>query len=137
MIKPIDEAIKIASRSMNKKHLTGCVIANGNGVISNGWAHTGQWRRSNLYSVHAEIHALMRGKHQFLEGATAHIACVAKKSGNVRNALPCLSCATALIGYGIEHAEYTIPTIGGYNTLLLYLPDAIETAQLKVYHNRK
>ena len=129
---PMDKAIEVASRSMNKRHLTGCVIAYEDTIIDWGWAHTGEWRRGMPYSVHAEIHALMRSRHELLDGCVAYIACVAKKSGNIRNAMPCLSCATALLGYGIEDVVFTIP--GGTDGM--YLPAAIKTAQLKEYKKR-
>jgi deoxycytidylate deaminase len=139
----IDSAIKIALRSMHKKHLTGCVIVDNpsDSIISNGWSHTGQWRRSGLYSVHAEIHALIRGKHQDLTDCTCYIACLAKKSGAITNAQPCLSCATALVGYGITLVHYTIPgiytTTNECFTSSMFLPDAIDSAELKVYNTRE
>lgn len=133
----IDEAIKIAKRSTHAKHQTGCVIVDRQKtpiLISNGWSHKGNWDYgTGLYSVHAEIHALIRARPKNLHGCVAIIATIARKSGSVTNAAPCLTCAMALIASGIETVYYTVWT---QEIRLMYLPDAIESANLKVYRTR-
>jgi deoxycytidylate deaminase len=108
--KLIDEAIKIAERSPARKYMTGCVIANSEGdVIATGWSHTGTWRMRELYSVHAEMHALIRSRHLFFASTDqAYIATIARKSGAITLGRPCLSCATALLRSGIGRVNYTV-----------------------------
>lgn len=128
----LSRAIKIANRSRQKKHRTGCVITDCNEPISIGWSHTGQWRMNELYSVHAEIHAILRGKHEDLGGCEIFIATLAK-SGQQVSAKPCLTCATTLVSYGIEWATYTLGSGGSES---IFLPGEIESATLKQYKKR-
>lgn len=132
MIDEIEHAISIAKRSQLKKHRTGCVIYRDDTFVSNGWSHTGHWRVNQPYSVHAEIHAILRGRHMELGDSVAYIATVSG-SGKITKAAPCLACATTLVGYGIESVVYTR---SGGGTSSMYLPEAIALNQLKVYNKR-
>jgi len=103
----IEEAIKIAKRSRSGKYQMGCVIARDGIILSNGWAHIPVQRNWKLYSMHAEMHALVRGRRSTLEGATAFIAAVSKKSGMYTIARPCYDCVIALRAAGIMEVAYT------------------------------
>lgn len=129
--KNINLASVIARRSHNKKHKTGCVIAYpGDEVISTGWSHSGVWCIGDLYSVHSEIHAILRGRHVNLEGCVAYISTLTK-SGKRTSAKPCVSCATALVAYGIDYAICTTST---GDIEVVHLLEAIDT--LKEYRKR-
>lgn len=104
----LKRAVKIALRSPQKRFMTGSILLTKDGHEIAGWSHKSNVRLHNLESVHAEIHALGRGRHMNLEGATAYIATVARKSGNITNSRPCLTCAIALNSVGIKTAIYTI-----------------------------
>ena len=125
-----EEVIKIANRSSMKRYGTGCVIVKGKEIISNGWSHKGQ-NLGSLYSLHAELHALARGRHLDLQGTTCYIATIAKKSGNLTTARPCIRCAIALRTAGVTQVQYTIPQIGG--TTWEVLPTEILVSEFKIY----
>lgn len=138
----IHKALKIAERSTHRKHMTGCIIADVSGktpvIVSQGWSHIGNWDYgTGLYSVHAEIHALIRARPLSIKGCIAYVGTIARKSGNITNALPCLTCATALVAAGIEDVVYSVSGIG---TLVQWkatnLPNAIKNADLKIYKER-
>lgn len=139
----IDEAIKIAKRSTHAKHQTGCVIVDVSSktpiIVSNGWSHKGNWDYgTGLYSVHAEIHALVRCKHLELNSNyVAYVATIARKSGNVVNSESCLTCATALVAAGITQVVFTVNQVHDSTAIsTMFLPNAIESAGLKVYRQK-
>lgn len=127
----LDRAAYIAERCTFKRFKVGAVLVKQDRVISEGWAHVPQMRLANTRSMHAEIHALARGRHQNLHGATIFVATVSRKSGNRTNSRPCVSCAAALRAAGVRLAVYTIA--GGkqemfdldapFRNLKLYSPD--------------
>jgi len=105
----IEEAIKIAKRSSTGKYMMGAVIMDRHGnILSNGWSHVPEMRRWPFFSLHAEMHALARGRHLDLDGKVCYIAAVSKKSGNVTSAMPCLHCAIALLSAGIREVYFTL-----------------------------
>ena len=106
----IEEAIKIAKRSSTGKYMMGCVIVRNNEIISNGWAHIPTQRNWRLYSMHAEMHALVRGRRSDLQDAHIYIAAISRKSGMLTNARPCLDCVIALRAAGIFNCHYTTDT---------------------------
>jgi len=140
----MEEAIKVAQRSTHKRYMMGCVIVQRAEIISKGFQHSGTWRMRELFSMHAELHALfnLRHKRGQLSESTVYIAGIARKSGNVVPALPCVCCATALMHAGIYTVRYTSPVITvqsgenyfaetRYATYKIYLPDELEN--LKTY----
>lgn len=101
------EAKRIAKRSPQRRFKTGCIVVNHNKIIGTGWSHVGL-NLTALYSVHAEIHALLRTHRDFLFGATAYVTTIAVKSGNnATSSCPCKVCAGALYAAGIEKVIYT------------------------------
>lgn len=106
----IEHAIKIARRSSTGKYMMGCVIeSNVNSrLVSNGWSHVPNIKRWRLYSLHAELHALLRMRHVLLDHGTAYIAAISRKSGNYTTARPCRDCALALYSAGVNRVVYTI-----------------------------
>lgn len=115
-----------------RTHRTGAVIVRDSVVISNGWSHTPHYRLSNgQRSIHAEMHALARGRHKNLAMSTVYIATVSGKSGNQVSGKPCLDCAIALRSAGVFEVRYSIP--GGYKILYLFNEETF--ADLKVYRN--
>lgn len=128
--KALDKATK---RSPQGKFQTGCVIVNKKGnIISDGCSHSSAFRMNELHSIHAEIHALARGRNNQLEGSVAFVQTIAKKSGNKTLAMPCLSCAVALKGVGIDTAIYTVD-----NDSFSALDLEADISHLKVYKRRK
>ncbi len=105
----MDEAKKIAGRSSIGKHRTGAIIFNKHGVIiSNGWSHVPHYKlHSEKRSLHAELHALARGRHHKLKDASICIATLTRSS-NIVNAKPCLDCAIALRSAGLRTAYFTV-----------------------------
>lgn len=130
----IDEAAKIAERSTIRTHKTGAVIVGGrryDTILTNGWSHTPHYELSDgKRSMHAEIHALGRGRHFNLKGAVCHIATISGKSGNRVSARPCLDCAIALKAAGIVTVHFTITKT---KTALIHLHDDRWFKNLKVY----
>jgi deoxycytidylate deaminase len=134
MDKKIIKALNKATlRSTHIKHMTGCVIVDKKGkIISNGCAHTSSFRINQLNSIHAEIHALGRGRYKNLDGAIVYVQTIARKSGNVTLAKPCLTCAIALRTAGIKEVIYTIGFRGPFvDTAILDLEE--DLSHLKVY----
>jgi len=124
--------MKAIERSTHKRHMTGCVIATKkNRIISNGCSHASSFRLHELHSIHAEIHALGRGRHQELNNAIAYIGTRARKSGNIVLSMPCLTCAIALRTAGIRNAFYTISE-NQYG----YIDLEEDLSHLKVYPKR-
>lgn len=101
--------IKATKRSTHRRHQTGCVIVGKDGsIISDGCSHSSSFRINELHSIHAEIHALGRGRYVPMNGAIAYIATMARKSQNLTYSAPCLTCAIALRAAGIERVIYSI-----------------------------
>jgi len=101
-------------------------------ILSTGCSHASSLRMSELHSIHAEIHALGRGRYENLRGATAYICTMARKSGNLVYSRPCLTCAIALRSTGIIDVVYS-NKIGGFQRLDLEK----NLIGLKVYPRRK
>lgn len=118
----IDYALKISERSTHRRHMTGCVIMERRKreVVSSGWSHMGTWRMRELYSMHAELHALLRARHiNFNDGEyVAYIATIARVSGAVTVSKPCFCCANALFNAGIRHVVFTVGYVSDHNTPL-------------------
>lgn len=128
--KALDKATK---RSTNSRFQTGCVIVNKKGeIISDGCSHDSAFRMNELHSIHSEIHALARGRHESLQNSVAFVQTIAKKSGNKTLAMPCLSCAVALKAVGIDTAIYTVD-----NDSFMALDLEADISHLKVYKRRK
>jgi deoxycytidylate deaminase len=128
----ITKAADIARRSTMRSHKTGALIMRDTTIISNGWSHTPHYQLSNHQrSIHAEIHALARGRHLHLSGTTIYVATVSGKSGNFVSAKPCLDCAIALRTAGVFRVIYS--THGGQEEM--WLPGDSDFADLKVYRN--
>lgn len=129
--------MKATKRSTHRRHQTGCVIANKGGeILSSGCSHASSLRMNELHSIHAEIHALGRGRYRNLKDATAYIATMARKSGNFVFSAPCLTCAIALRSAGIGWVVYT----NGENKDscdIHNLDQLIKSKGLKVYPRRK
>jgi deoxycytidylate deaminase len=103
----IEEAKKIALRSSQYRYQTGCVLVKNGELISNGWSHKAHYKPNGLLSLHAELHAIARGRHCDLNGSVAFVANISRKSGNIALARPCLRCAIALRGVGVRAVAYT------------------------------
>jgi deoxycytidylate deaminase len=128
--------IKATKRSTHKRHQTGCVIVDKKGeILSTGCSHSSSFRMNELHSIHAEIHALGLGRHKNLNGATAYVCTIARKSGNKTYSAPCLTCAIALKSAGIEEVVFSV---GGMDDWCEHLVEwLIQDANLKVYPRRK
>ncbi len=123
---------KATNRSTHKRHMSGCVIVNRKGdIISDGCSHASSFRLNELNSIHAEIHAVARGRHDNLRGCIAYIQTTARKSGNIVVGKPCLSCAISLRSVGIETAIYTVD-----NETFAGLDLEADISHLKVYPKR-
>lgn len=108
-----EEVIAIAHRSPLGRYKTGALLIRDDEILSTGWSHVGSIRHASTYSVHAEMHALMRARHLDLEGAI----CMTITTRGMRAfaALPCANCARALTKAGIEavitdNIRYYLPT---------------------------
>lgn len=124
---------KATKRSTHRRHQTGCVIVDKKGdILSTGCSHASSLRMSELHSIHAEIHALGRGRYENLQGATAFICTMARKSGNIVYSAPCMTCAIALRSAGILNVVYS-NKIGGFQRMDLEK----QLTGLKVYPRRK
>jgi deoxycytidylate deaminase len=126
----IDEAKKVAGRSSIGKHMTGAVIAIDGRIISNGWSHVPHYKLRSKRSLHAEIHALARGRYKELERGVICIATIARRSGNYVSAKPCLDCAIALRAAGIYQVYYTLNN--DWNDFLNLLDESVFD-DLKIY----
>lgn len=137
---PTKEVIRVAQRSTHKRYMMGCVIVRNGEILGKGHQHTGTWRMRELYSMHAELHALFNLRHMRgeLGGSIAYIVGISRKSGNYVSALPCVRCATALVHAGIT----TIAVSNGRIAVLsdrgnlpsmdsVYVPDILDN--LKTY----
>jgi deoxycytidylate deaminase len=114
--------------------MTGCVIVAKKKIISTGCSHSSSFRLSQLHSIHAELHALLRGRHSNLRNATAYIGTKARKSGNIVNSAPCLACAIALRAAGVMDVYYTVSK---GNMEYMSLEDELIFSGLKVYPKRE
>ena len=100
---------KATKRSTHSRWMTGCVIVDKNGkIISDGCSHASSFRINSLHSIHAEIHALARGRYKDLSDCIAFVQTIARKSGNTTVAKPCLTCAISLRTAGIKTAVFTV-----------------------------
>lgn len=98
----------MASRSTIKRHKTGAVIVDGKGaLVSAGWSHMTLVHRAQYYSMHAELHAILRADPKRLRGSTIYVACVAGKSGNITSAKPCGACEAIIREVGITAVVFT------------------------------
>jgi deoxycytidylate deaminase len=125
----IDHAIHIAKRSPQRRFQTGCSIFKGNKLVSCGWSHESDRTLKSYFSVHSEIHALLRANRDDLRGATAYVATLSRKSGNLAaNSKPCRGCAAALYAAGVVEVWFTA---GSKVERLLLAPKSI--SELKLY----
>ena len=127
---------KATQRSTHLRYQTGCVIADKRGdVIASGCSHSSSHRLNELHSIHAEIHALGRGRYLDLTDCTAYIKTVARKSGNLVYSAPCLTCAIALYNAGIKQVVFS--TGGTMDSWCEHMVDwLINESDLKVYPRR-
>ena len=128
---------KATERSTHLRYQTGCVIVNKKGdVIASGCSHSSSHRMSELHSIHAEIHALGRGRYLDFTECTAYIQTVARKSRNLVYSAPCLTCAIALHNAGIK--EVIFSTGGAMDSWCEHQVDwLIKDSNLKTYPRRK
>ncbi len=127
---------KATERSTHLRYQTGCVIVDKKGdVIASGCSHSSSHRMSELHSIHAEIHALGRGRYLDFTNCTAYIQTVARKSRNLVFSAPCLTCAIALYNAGIKTVVFST---GNMDDWCEHQVDwLIEESNLKVYPRRK
>jgi tRNA(Arg) A34 adenosine deaminase TadA len=110
----------------------GCVIVRNETVLTNGWSHVPQSTKWRHYSLHAEMHALARGRYMRLKGSIAYIAAVSRKSGRYTTAKPCLDCAIALKSAGVDAVFYTTPDTSKFGFLRIEELESM-LSELKVY----
>lgn len=104
----LPKAIKVAKRSTIKRFKTGAVIVDRNGaIVSLGWSHMTDRRMAQYYSMHAELHAILRAEKSRLKGATMYVATIVGKSGNVTSAKPCPACEGVIASVGIKDVVFT------------------------------
>src|ERR1043166_3812522 len=105
----LDKAMNAAKRSSLKRHKTGAVIVDSKGVlVSIGWSHMTNTTRSQYFSMHAELHAILRAdKRERLKNATIYVATIAGRSGNITTAKPCEACEAIIRSVGIKSIVYT------------------------------
>lgn len=99
LIKPSDPrrlAVDLLPRSIC---LVQCaaVIADKRGIFAWGWNSAGKGR-----GEHAEASAIRRANKKRLSGATIYVAAQWRDTKKHPSALPCLSCAQLLRGYGLD-----------------------------------
>lgn len=124
---------KATSRCPHKRHMVGAVIVSKGGeILGDGCAHVSNIRLSELSSVHAEIHALGRARHENLKGAIVYVRAIARKSNNIVVGKPCLTCAIAMKTAGIDTVIYSVSE-GRTGTLDL----ESDLSKLKVYKKRE
>jgi tRNA(Arg) A34 adenosine deaminase TadA len=121
--------VKATRRSTHSRYQTGCIIVNRRGkIVSDGCSHSSDRTLKELRSIHAEIHALGRGRHIDLTNCVAYVVTMARKSRNLVNSAPCYTCAIAMKSAGIEEVIYTL---NNDNYKRINLNDSL--SNLKVY----
>lgn len=85
--------------------------------MSRGWSHMGQANLAEYYSVHAELHAILRAGRGRLKGGSAIVFNYSGRSGATALAKPCDRCEALLRNEGIRVVSYSTPT--GFDLLLL------------------
>lgn len=108
----LEQAIRYAQRSPQKRYRTGAVIVRNSELLAAGWSHESQLRLNGLRSIHAEMHAIRRAPRGTLEGAICYVACVYMASGSVTLGRPCRTCAEGLLNAGVEIVHFTVPEDG-------------------------
>lgn len=104
----IELAAHIAERSSIRRHKTGAVIVDRKGeLISVGWSHFSAHRMKEYYSMHAELHAIIRAGSSIKDAAAIYIACYAGKSGNLCVGRPCRLCMAAILDVEIPRIYFT------------------------------
>lgn len=104
----LEKALQIAGRSGIRRYKTGAVIVAKKGnVVSVGWSHMTCVHREEYYSMHAELHAVLRADRKTLVGSTCFVANVSGKSGAIASAKPCDACAAVLKEAGVVRIVYT------------------------------
>lgn len=123
-------SVELAERSRFKGFGTGAVIVRKNKIVSEGWSHMSSVRLKQLWSLHAEIHALGRCRHlDFIpSSAVIYIATIRKTTHTITFGKPCLTCAIALRSAGIGIAYHSEPD-GTFSMLDL----ESDLSALKVY----
>lgn len=104
----IEHAIAMARRSPFWRFKTGAVIVNSDRLVSVGWSHPCAARWREYYSMHAEIHAIIRADPRMLVGSEIYIATLTRHD-NTTNAKPCEPCENWLRHVGLERIWYTAP----------------------------
>lgn len=107
-----ESLLRIAGRSPLSRYKTGALIVYRNEVLATGWSHYGM-RLSSMYSVHAELHSLLRSRHLGLSGSEIYIATVRPGTERVVMSKPCANCVHALLAAGIETAFYALESTTG------------------------
>lgn len=69
-------------------------------------------RLKQLRSVHAEIHAVIRGVRSDLQGSEVYVATISKRSGEITSARPCVTCTALMQKVGVRAVHYTTKTGG-------------------------
>lgn len=121
--------VKATRRSTHSRYQTGCVILNRRGeIVSDGCSHSSSRTLKELRSVHAEIHALGRGRHIDLTDCVAYVVTMARKSRNLVNSAPCFTCAIAMKSAGIKEVIFSL---NNFEYKIINLEDNL--SKLKVY----
>ena len=102
----IDETIKIAKRSSLYKFKTGAMIVKDDEIVSRGWSHRSETIRHSYLTVHAELHAVMRGIREDIDGGTIYVVTMSRV-GNITSARPCSECARLLKDSGVTDVIYS------------------------------
>jgi deoxycytidylate deaminase len=123
-------ALQMAGRSPLRRYKTGAVIVRNTTVVSTGWSHYGM-RLSSVYSMHAELHALLRARHLELSDADIFIANMRPGTNRIVMSQPCATCVAALRTVGITRAHYTVESTT--ETPIFASMDLTASVNLKVY----
>lgn len=106
----IDSAILEARKSnMGQKH--GVVIVYKGKIVAKGYNHYIDYY-NHLFSIHAEVHVLMKLKKLKIDYSLCDMYVVRIGNNNctsdLRISKPCANCAKTIIKYGIRNIYYSI-----------------------------
>jgi deoxycytidylate deaminase len=111
--KLLDKAIQLAGMSTCRAFFHGAVISHHGKIVAVGVNRERNDAKiikdapSDMYSVHAEVAALMSCRKTNLDGAVIYVARV-NKHGKPMMSKPCPNCQKALKARGIKKVCYTI-----------------------------